>query len=687
MESAHQGINRAFLSAELPNQTAQLTGSRSISVLSQFPACFPAPGKTVRRGSVEIKDYERLKTSGNAGKEALLPDIYSAMKQVSKGKTRLTTAKSEAEIGEVAVLPAFAVRRTPTRDKQSKPESGKFWLQGISVESSLLRLPKAKCTPAARTSGIHFKQKLQLGGNSGIGKRATLAAIDPAPVITLSLVEHREEESAGKAAVLSPKQRLQPAGLQMLRRNSEFFSANRLRLSSPLMSSASSDYSSNDSGNFSASDRSPKDAITMSKLGVWSPWASHLSPFQNIIEAAGRNHTKIYQYLKKVRKNLPESKFFLRPIFRPKRATLDNCILCTCRNPLSARNLRNFLVQGISSQSLKQSTKELSHLQTIIAARPEKVKQRVLLIQVDGVLADVRKIGPFDLSSVQYVLRPEVIEGLNSISQGFSIVLLSALAPFRFQKILDYFIQCKIPILAAYSIEPGEELLSDATSRSFLDYKSVYFDLGIRENEVSARILVLSALLSETISGQIMSEKDVFYSESGLRIRINALHLPTTLPSQPSPAVTLLIPHLRLEDYKSALQFTSIAREIELLSQGSKSRKWTDSFEYLEKCAVSVHLAYVRTYKVLEAYFAYLLPCIRSEEWTRITSISLKKGPCQVHPCSQQVSKPLPESRLLLLTSPDPSHLLPCQALDFEPFLLTSEAVTLLTYTTSDVIR
>ena len=682
MDFAHHGSDSASQGSEQLLKAPELAESRSSSTLRSLAVPCPASAQINRRKSLEIKKCGTAYNLDNQAKETLLlPSLYPSVKPISRAKSRFVLRTNQADMVE---LPVPGIRQTPTRRAPFKPDKGKLLLHGIAVESSSLqRLPKPKYTLASASTGFHPKRHLQVCTSSMLLKRATIADIYPTPVITLSLVEQIEQGLANPPAVrrmdLAGTGLLNPPGLMTMHSDLTCHSTSSLRLPSPL-SSASSDYSSRESLNSGYS--SDKSVDSCGDIGVWSPWATHLSPFQRIIEIAGCKHTKIYHYLKKRSSRVQinaETCDLLGPAIKPLIATRKDGISCTCLHPLSSRNLHSFQIQGITRLDLSRNSSKLSSLQAIIAARPELARQRVLLIQIDGVIADVRKIDQFDQSPWKYALRPGAIEGLSVLSRTFSLVLLSDLPLLRFQKILDYLIQRKVHILAAYSVQHSE----DPLSRCFLDYSSISTDLAIPANQASARLFLLSALLSETETGEISPENGLLYSESGLRIRLNAVYLPVVLPSQASPMVTMLVSHLRVEESRAALAFPAIANAVLRVSKGSKSQKWTDSFEQLYVSDASTpYLAYVRTYKVIEAYYAYLLPWVCSEDLRAIPLISERKPvKCYAHPFAHQISKLLPESRLILLTAPSQTSLFPCEIIGFEPFPLLSKAVSLLEYT------
>lgn len=700
MESSCQGRDNG--AAEQLRRTESLAGSRGCTGLRIFPAPFKAPDRTRRKNSLAVKSSGALSKCAEKGKEALLlPNLYSAMKHIAKEKARLPPS-FEADSGDVTELPVFAVRPTPTREKQSKLLNSSYLLRGNSLEVEIsppqkLGKPKHLMESASRSSAVRFKQ--QFSSNSRLQKRSTISMIDPAPAITLSLIETEVQEAPDPRVMrantldthtFSNGNLLNPPAA--FRRDSSRHSTGSLRTSSPL-SSVSSECSSGESlmsGNTSDADNSLDLSFDLQKPGVWSPWANHLTPFQEVIEVAGNKHSKIYHYLKK-RRNVVhteyESMCLLDVTFNPRAATIRDGIACTCPHPLTSRNLRRFLVQGISRLSLNLNSRKLNRLQAIFPAKTSEIAAKVLLIQVDGVLADIRKIDPFDLSSFQYLLRAGTVDGLRHLSRSFSIVLLSALSPLRFQRILEYLAQRKVNILAAYCIQQiqSDERHIEQRAMSFLDYSPIYEDLGIKANQVSARVLVLGALLAETTAGEMSTGEELLYSAKGLGIRLHAKHWPVVLPSQPAPAVTMLVPHLMVEDYKAALTFTAVAKEVIRINRASKSAKWDDSFQYLCTYDSSPHLAYIRTNKVMEAYFAYLLPWVRSEEWA-CDPFSVRSQPavCYAHPSAQQVSILIPETRAIVVSAVGIDYLSPCSFIYSEPFNLQTKVVTLLEYAANE---
>jgi len=694
MDSSCQGRETGL--AEPLRRVESLAGSRGGTGLRIFPAPFHAPGRTGRKNSLSTKGSGSFGKADERGKETLLlPNLYSAMKHIAKEKARLPPP-IEADSGE---LPAFGARQTPVREKRSKLVNSSLLLRGNSLEVEYspplqVHKPKHLLASATRSSAVRFKQHVS---NSRLQKRSTIAMIDPAPSITLDLIDTKTEETSGPRVVrgitldtFSSGNLLNPP-VATLRRDSSRHSSGCLRAVSPL-SPVSSECSSNESlmsGNTSDADSSLELSLDLQKPGVWSPWANHLTPFQEVIETAGYKHSKVFQYLKKQHNVVHteyESMCLLDVTFNPKAATLKDGIACTCPHPLTSRNLRRFLVQGISRLSLNLNSRKLNQLQTVQAVKGE-VAARVLVIQLDGVLADVRKIDPFDLSSFQYLLRAGTIDGLRLLSRTFSLVLLSALAPYRFQKILDYLTQRKVKITAAYYIQPihRDERPIEQLSMSFLDYSPIYDDLGIKATQVCARVLVLSALLAETTAGELSAGEQLLYSATGLGVRLHAQHWPVVLPSQSAPAVTLLVPHVRVEDYKAALAFTAVAKEVIRVNRASKSNKWDDSFQYLCTYDTSPHLSYIRTHKVMEAYFAYLLPWVRSEEWACDPyPAGHQPALCHAHPSTQQVSNLIPETRVIVLGAAGVDCLSPCDFIHSEPFQLQTKVVTLLEYAASE---
>ena len=680
----HSGPEGGSPIREQIKRVDSLINSRGNSALKMFPAPFQAAGKTRRKNSLGHKYTGPLCKGDERGKEALLlPNLYSAMKHIAKEKSRRVPSIEPEDFTE---LPACPVPQTSSH-QTSKLLNSSLLLRGNSVETLQPKPVFKSKHSVARSSALRLKQ--QFSSNSRLQKRSTIAILESAPTITFSLIDNEESKTSLKKSLTNPfggGNLLNPPVVSQ-RRDSSRHSIPSRRADSP-MSLESSDCSDMGlSGNTSDAESSSDMSVDLYKLGVWSPWASHLTAFVDVVEMTGSKHTKVYQYLKK-RKAVYHTEYetmcLLDVTFNPKTALRKDAISCTCAHPLNSRNRRRFLVQGISRLSLNLNSHKLSRLEAVFTSNRPEIGQKVLLIHVDGVIANIRKSDPFDLSSFLYILRGGTVEGLKLLSRNFSIVLLSAFSTARFLKIIDYLTYKKVKVVAGYRIHPSDESASISQSLNFLDYGKIYDDLGVKGNLATAKAMVLGALLAETEAGERIGE-EVLYSEKGLEIRLNARHWPVALPSQYAPVVTMLIPHLLLEDAKACLSFTAIAKEIIRISRASKSTKWDDSFQYLSMHDMSHHLSYIRTYKITEAYYAYLLPWISNEEWAvEPPSPTIKSALCNVHPAAHQVSKLISESRVIVLSAVGADSLCPCEVIDSEPIQLTAKVVTLLEYAASE---
>jgi hypothetical protein len=348
---------------------------------------------------------------------------------------------------------------------------------------------------------------------------------------------------------------------------------------------------------------------------------------------------------------------------------------CTCSHPLHLRHLRLFQRFGLTRLTLLFNSRKQHQLQPL--TRPGSGELRhTLLIHIDGVIANIEPTNSVEISSCY--LRPGAIDGLKFLGKTFSLIYLSAYHPKRFERILSYMRLHKVPIDGAYWIKGTDSEERGVDHWSFQDYSSVYEDLGI-STEPSARILAISALRTELEKGQ----NPELYSVCGTRTQLHARHLPVVLPHECSPVVTLLLPHLNLEGRNFSMRFTVAAREVFRLYRAAKSNRWDEGFASLQD---TEHVRLLRTKKVHEAYYAYLLPVLHSEDTAPTPELKHTVSDCLAHPSAAHNSKLIRESRVVVVTAPDEAAFACCAVIYSEPVKQRAKAMTLLEYTTcSDI--
>jgi len=408
--------------------------------------------------------------------------------------------------------------------------------------------------------------------------------------------------------------------------------------------------------------------------GIWQPWAQHLTPCHRLLNMHPPKNPRVHPYLLKLPKLGKKETFSERLeqiAMYNTRKERESSAHCICRSPLQLRNLR--LLAGRDLQPLSTVQRKTCSLQQIIKPGVVDPMSPVLILHVEGVLADVYKPCAYDKSPLVLALRPGAVEGLKLLSKSFVVVFLSDSHIQHFYKIMEFLIQSRVHIYAAYSVQKGgEDLYTERTTAAFQDYSQVFSDLGITE-DAAQRVMLLTALRTE-------SGADMF-SQAGLQVRLQGLHLPVVWPDSQAPLVTILVPHMRLED--TALNFNVVAKK--LLSVFSPLCFFTglaDSFLAMSKKGPSGLLSFLSTRKVHEAYYSYILsqsPCTETDKRTECQF----HPHCSVHPDSEAVARALPESHFVLLASGHGHDQERCEAINCEFYASKAKFGTLLEYVQS----
>lgn len=384
------------------------------------------------------------------------------------------------------------------------------------------------------------------------------------------------------------------------------------------------------------------EAKAAQQAGIWQPWAQHLTPCHRLLNMHPPKNPRIHPYLLRLPK-LDKKDTFSERVEQIAMYNIgkerENSAHCMCRNPFQLRNLR--LLAGRNLLQLSSEQRKTSSLQQIIKPGVVDPASPVLILHIEGVLADIHKSSAYDRSPLVFALRPGAIEGLKLLSKSFVVVFLSDSPLQHFYKVMEFLIQSRVHICAAYSVQNrDEDLYTQRKSAAFQDYSQIISDLGITE-AAAQRVMLLTALRTESI-------EDMF-TQTGLYVRLQGLHLPVALPDSPVPLVTVLVPHMRLED--ATLNFIIVAQE--LLSRFFPlciSSGLADSFLAMARKGASGRLSFLSTRKVHEAYYSYLLSQVHCTE-TDTRTECLPHPHCGVHPDSEAVARILPESHFILVAS------------------------------------
>jgi len=492
-----------------------------------------------------------------------------------------------------------------------------------------------------------------------------LPKVPAAPEITLSLIEPPREASLPLTKKASYSSLLLPESIR-----------------APSESDGSPGSGHNDSFSSaaeSASD-SPRNTTTdldiAQRAGMWQPWASHLTPCHCLLDMRPPKNPRIHRYLRKLpkldKKDAPRNRMDLATCSLGAEESAG--VQCECAHPVHLRNLRLLACKGADPLQLAQSQQKLCGLQQMIKPGVVNPSCPVLLLHVEGVLVDIHKACGFDRLPLVYSLRPGVIEGLKQLSKSFALVFLSNSPVHRFYKVLEFLIQKRVHICAAYSLHtPNEDLYTERVSASFQDYSKIYSDLGLKEG-FSQRLLLLTALKAES--------SQCIFTQTGLRVRLQASHLPVTLPAKSKPLVTVLVPHLRLEDM--AVRFTLIAQEVlRVFFSPLPYHGLEDAFLTMAGKGASGLVSYLSTHKVHEAYYTYLQPAMRCVEAGKSIAYS-PYSHCKAHPQYSTVSHLLPVNHFLLISSGLRADQARCEVLDSESSTCKAKYATLMEFVQSE---
>ena len=584
---------------------------------------------------------------------------------VSRQSLDISSKKSKAEEKLRILMPqtlsnplVIRFKRKPDLLVRGQKQEGKVSLPSLYTLMNHLAgkqpAPKLRedCTPADITKKSLGKrlQPLPLSSLHMSRSSLKLPKAPAAPEITLSLVEPADQSTQ------SLKKKASCSFLQLphsIRTPSESDGSPCSECSDSFSSVADSVMASPVTHS-----RDFNDSEVMLRAGIWHPWAAHLTPCHQLLDMRPPKNPRIHRYLRKLPKL--ERKHVTSDSVNMHTCSLshapDVAIECTCDHSFHPRNLKLLLSREVDPVQLAHAFKTSCGLQQLIKPGVIDPSTPILLVHLEGVIMDISKPCMFDRRPVVFSLRPGLVEGLKVLSKSFALVFLSDSAVYRFYKLLEFLIQKRVHICAAYILRiEAENVYHERISINFQDYSRIFLDLGIKESS-SKRMLLLTALHCDPSQS--------FFSQTGLRVRFNALHLPTVLPGKGHPIVTVLVPHMRLSD--TALHFTHIAREIlRVFSVSAAYGGLEDAYLARATQDKSKLVRYVTTKKVHEAYYAYLLSEMPWQE-VKHTAESRFRLHCAAHPDSHFIARLLPESHFILISSESPDKQASCEVLDLE---------------------
>lgn len=222
-----------------------------------------------------------------------------------------------------------------------------------------------------------------------------------------------------------------------------------------------------------------------------------------------------------------------------------------------------------SSSEVKEVLGGLTAL-TPASARTEKDRHRVVVLLIEGVICDyVRKPG----RGKELQFRPEAISALEYVKLSWQLVLVSAWPQGCIQEVVQILSGEGVEADAVYRINEAK-----ATEWG-LDYTQIYHDFRLG-NSPKTQCLIVTALKAD------FSETNSLTSGRNL-LRAHTVRLPVPCFEAPSPPVTVLLPHLALQDRGSAsLVLLSLVLSTMSQSQGFEAGFRALSYEWAAKVTV-----------------------------------------------------------------------------------------------------
>ena len=233
----------------------------------------------------------------------------------------------------------------------------------------------------------------------------------------------------------------------------------------------------------------------------------------------------------------------------------------------------------ITSQKISALSREYRHLPStsevkevlgtltpvLPAARNmDSERARVIVVVVEGVVCDyVRQ----PEKGAVLLFRPEAFSALEYVKLKHKLVLISSLSLLRFQEILSILKREGITPDAAYHISPPHTRVSELWG---LDYSQIYLDFHLGNHHKSHCLIVTSIKSDLAEDNSLITGRNILHS--------HIVRVPVPTKEYPGPPVTILLPHLALQDQGSA----SLVLLSLVLSSISSSSGFDTGFKVLD---------------------------------------------------------------------------------------------------------
>jgi hypothetical protein len=179
---------------------------------------------------------------------------------------------------------------------------------------------------------------------------------------------------------------------------------------------------------------------------------------------------------------------------------------------------------------------------------------------IEGVICDyVRKVGRGN----ELLFRPEAVSALEYVKLKWQLVLVSALPQGNVQEVIEILRSEGIEADAVYRInEPANTLKKGEWG---LDYTQIYHDFHIGYNHIGHNSPKTQCLVVTALNADI-SETNSLTSGRNL-LKSHAVRLPVPCLEAPSPPITVLLPHLALQE-KGSASLVLLSLVLNNMSQG-----------------------------------------------------------------------------------------------------------------------
>lgn len=205
--------------------------------------------------------------------------------------------------------------------------------------------------------------------------------------------------------------------------------------------------------------------------------------------------------------------------------------------------------------------------------RAERDRHRVVIVLMEGVICDyVRKPG----RGKELQFRPEAVSALEYVRLSWQLVLVSAWPQGCIQEVMQILRAEGVDADAVYHIN---ETKTQITTEWGLDYTQIYHDFRLG-NSPKTQCLIVTALKTDiTETNSLLSGRNL--------LRAHTVRIPVPCLEAPSPPVTVLLPHLALQDRGSAsLVLLSLVLSTMSQSQGLEAGFRALNYEWATKVTV-----------------------------------------------------------------------------------------------------